>query len=308
LSNLIRPFRPLGPEATGELADGLETALGRLPELGVGVRPLGLPDAVRLLRSVHTAGAYPLNEPELIRVGNAIKAAFNFIRIVDTLRSPCPPGGIPSLRRALKGRLEDVGSTDAHRAQCELVFGATLAAGAGRAGTPRLGKGKTVDFVVDVDTVSYSVEVKRPASADAVEERVAEAVRQIREYRNYPGGIALDYSDLLPAPFGIRDMAAARVLYEGPFAAASTAAHEYLVDHSSAPGYGRIAVLFCFAESFLWTVPNPHTLPHAALMFWSNVFPRASEGLIVEQSEKLGQRIYNGFEEFGGRVVRSLRM
>jgi len=310
MSNLILPFQPLRPEVMNILADRLDQVLGRLPPLGVAVNPAGrLPRAVKLLRSIHDAKAYPTTEAELIRVGNAIKAAFNFARITDVLRPSCPPGLLPSLRRALKGTLDDVGPTAAHRAQSELIFGATLATGGARPGAPRQRTGKTPDFVADVDTVNYSVEVKRPESAEAVEKKVRDAVGQIRDYhRKYPGVVALDLSDLLPAPFGIRDMLGAQGAYQGPFETACTMAQNYLVGRTADPGYGRIAVLFCFAEFFLWTVPNPHPLPHAALMFYWRVFPGASAGLIVEKSDKLGELIFTGFQEFGGRVVRSLRM
>src|SRR5690349_22515070 len=112
------------------LADRLDGVLARLPELGITVRPLGrLPQAVKLLRAIYTAGAYPATEHELVPIGNAIKAAFNFARIIDALKPPGPPGVLASLRRALKGKLDDVGPTPAHQAQSELFFGVTLAAG-----------------------------------------------------------------------------------------------------------------------------------------------------------------------------------
>jgi hypothetical protein len=313
VSSLIPAFQPLEPAATGMLADRLDGVLARLPGLGVRVSPVGrLPLAVKLLRAIHHAGAYPTAEPDLIRVGNAIKVAFNFARITDVLRPPCPRGLLRSLQEALNGTLDDTGPTAAHRAQSELVFGATLATGTQRpVGAPRQRQERTPDFVADVETIAFSVEVQRPGSAAAVKAHVEEAVGQIRDYyRGYPGLVALDFSDVLPAAFGINDMASAEAAYQGPFEAACTTAHNYLVGRAAAndPGYRRIGVLFCFAESFLWTVPNPHPLPHAALMFWWKVFPGASQGIIVEKSAKLGDMLYDGFQEFGGRVVRALRM
>jgi hypothetical protein len=308
VSDLIQPFQPLEPQATGMLADRLDGVLSRLPALGVTVRPLGrLRQAVKLLRTIHSAGVYPATEAELIRAGNAIKAAFNFARIIDALKPPCPPGVLPSLRRALKGKLDDVGPTPAHQAQSELFFGVTLAAGGAKTGAPRPGKGKTPDFVADVDTASYSVEVKRPASAAAVESKVSEAVLQLRAYKDYPGVVALDFSDLLPNPFGIRDMAAAQATYQGPFRTAYTVARDYVIARAAKPGYSRLAVLMCFAESFLWTLPNPHPLPHAALMLYAEVFPDAYAGLVADQSQILRKRIFTGFQELGGRIRRLVR-
>jgi len=305
VSNLILPYQPLEPKATGVLADRLEQALARLTPFGITAPPAGrLPRAVKLLRSVHKANAYPATDLELVRVGNAVKAAFNFVRFLDSIQPPGPPGVLESVKRALKGTLDDVGPTEAHRAQSELLVGATLVGGGVRVGAPRPGTGRTPDYVADVDTVSYSTEVKRPGSAGAVERAVAEAVRQAREYRAYPSVIALDLSDLSSSSSVIRDVRAAEAQYEGTFRAAYNSARDYLVRRRADNGYGRVALLFCFAESFLWAIPKASPIPHSAMMMYVEVFPEASAGIIVDQSRKLRRKIVEGFEDLGGRVRR----
>jgi len=307
--NLIHPFVPLAPDQTDILAQRLDGALTQARTLGIRVNSLGrMPQAVKLLKAVYSAGAYPTTHPQLVRTGNAIKAAFQMTRVIDAIQAPGPPGVLRALRRALKGTLDDVGATDAHRAQSELFFGVTLVAGGTRTGAPRPGKGKTPDFVATVDTANYSVEVKRLESVDSIKAGVDEAAEQIWEYKPYPGDIIFDFSDLLPAPFGVKDMATPQATFWGPFRAAYAVAHDYLDARACDPKHARIAVLCCFAESFLWTVPNPHPLPHAALMYYGEVFPRAYGGLVVEQSDKLQARIWAGFQELGGRVRRSVRM
>ena len=181
MSNLILPYRPLPPEGTGVLATRLDDVLARLPGLGIRLNPASrLPQAARLLRAVEEANAYPSAEPDLLRVTNAVKAAFNFVRVIDAIRSPGPPGMLESLRRAAKGTLDDAGPTPAHRAQSELFFGVATVAGGAKTGAPKPGGRKTPDFVTEVDTLRYSVEVKRPGSVNTVQDKVAEAVRQIR--------------------------------------------------------------------------------------------------------------------------------
>jgi len=305
VSNLILPYQPLEPKAAGILADHLEQSLARLPQFGIAVSPAGrLPQAVKLLRSIQQANAYPTTDPELVRVGNAVKAAFNFVSFLDSIKPPGPPGVLEALKRALKGKLDDVGPTAAHRAQSELLVGVTLVGGGVRIGAPRPGKGKTPDYVAEVDTVSYSTEVKRPGSASAVEKAVADAVRQAREYKAYPSVVALDLSDLSSSPSVIRDVQAAEAQYEGTFRAAYTTARDYLLRRRADDGYGRVALLYCFAESFLWAVPKASPIPHSAMMMYIEVFPEASAGIIVDQSRKLRRQIASGFEDLGGRVRR----
>ncbi len=306
MSNLILPYRPLQPDATGALADRLEEVLRRLPAFGIAPpHPMSrLPQAVKLLRSIHAAKAYPTTDPELVRVGNAVKAAFNFVSFIDAIQPPGPPGVLESVKHALKGTLDDVGPTKAHRAQSELLVGVTLVGGGVRVGAPRPGKGKTPDYVADVDTVSYSTEVKRPGSGGAVERAVADAVRQVRAYKAYPSVVALDLSDLSSSPSVVRNVALADAQYQGTFRTAYTTARDYLVRRQADNGYNRVAVLFCFAESFLWALPQKSPIPHSAMMMYVEVFPEASAGLIVDQSRKLRSQIVTGFENLGGRVTR----
>ena len=309
MSNLILPYRPLPPEGTGVLATRLDDVLARLPGLGIRLNPASrLPQAARLLRSVEEANAYPSSEPDLLRVTNAVKAAFNFVRVIDAIRSPGPPGMLESLRRAAKGTLDDAGPTPAHRAQSELFFGVATVAGGAKTGAPKPGGRKTPDFVTEVDTLRYSVEVKRPGSVNTVQDKVAEAVRQIRGYKPYPGLVALDFSDLLPDVFGIRYVPTAESRNQQAFRAAYNLAREYVIRHSSEAGYSRVALLICFAESFLWTIPNPYPVPHSAFMLYAEVFLRASEGLIVDQSRKLRVNIVRGFKEMGGHIRRLVRV
>ena len=300
---LIIPYSPLPPEATALLATRLEERLAKLKGLGVELNPASrLPQAVKLLKSVSVAKAYPGAEEQLRRVANAIKAAFNFEHIIDALRAPIPPGVHESLRRAVGGTLDDVEPTDAHRAQSELLFGVVIVAGGVKTGAPSPGATKTPDFVVEVDTVSFSVEVKRPGSAHAVEDKVGEAVSQIRDYRHYPGLLALDLSHVLPDMYGIKDLAEAGLRNRLAFKAAYEQARAYLVRHRSEEGYSRVALLACIAESFLWTHPDPHPIPHSGFRFYVEVFRKASEGLIVDQSRKLRDRTMEGFKELGGHL------
>ncbi len=310
MSNLILPYRPLEPDATGALADRLEEALARLSQFGIPAphSATRLAKAVGLLRAIHAARAYPATDAELVRVGNAVKAAFNFIALIDAIQPPGPPAVVQSLKKALKGTLNDVGPTEAHRAQSELLVGVTLAAGGIRIGAPRTAAGTTPDFVVEVDAYSYSVEVKRPASLNAVERVIADAVRQMREYKAYPQVIAVDLSDLISSTKVIRDIEKAQATYEGAFRVAYTKARDYVVRRQKDDGYSRVAVLFCFAESFLWALPKKQPIPHAAEMIYVEVFPAASAGLIVDQSRKLRKRIMVGFEELGGRIKKLVRV
>jgi len=301
LSVLVRPYEPLPPKGAVVLADRLEQSISLLPSFGIKVNPSSrLPHAVRVLRAVYSAGAYPVNQPELIRVGNAIKAAFNFVQVVDAIKPPGPPGVLNSLRRAVDGTLDDIGSTPAHRAQSELFFGAVLVAGGASAGAPAPSKGKTPDYVAEVDTLPFSVEVKRPESVLSVEDAVAKAVKQARKYKAYPAQVALDLSDLLPATYGVADVRLGGAQNQAAFRAAYGVASSHVTRHLKDPNYARVAGLFCFAESFLWTVPNPQTLPFSTVLVYGEVFHSASAGLIVDQSRRLRERIVQGFTEVGG--------
>lgn len=171
-----------------------------------------------------------------------------------------------------------------------------------KTGAPRPGSRKSPDYVVEIDTAAFSVEVKRPGSQAAIESKIAEAVHQTNEYASHPAVIALDLSDLWPVSTGVRDVAVTELQNKGVFRAATELARLQVVRRGSQAGYSRVGVLFCFAESFLWEAPAPHPVPKAAVMMYAEVFPDAYEGLIVDQARKLRQSLVSGFEETGGRV------
>ena len=107
----------------------LEEAITRIKSWGVRVHEASrLPNAARLLPSVAHAGRYPSEPAALIRIGNALTVAVDFRHIASVLPQSFVAPIAEDLKRALKGTLNDTGSSDALRAQSQLQFGAVLAA------------------------------------------------------------------------------------------------------------------------------------------------------------------------------------
>src|SRR5690349_3634739 len=111
----------------GILAGRLDSAIKHFRSWGVKIHPQSrLPLASHLLAEIGRSEKYPASAGELVRVGNALRIAFDFDAIANALETRRSAPLAETIRRACRGTLNDQGATVSHRAQSELRFGATL--------------------------------------------------------------------------------------------------------------------------------------------------------------------------------------
>jgi hypothetical protein len=260
--------------------------------------------AVRLLQETADLSAYPDDEVRLVRIGRAIRVAFDFYHITRVLTEERVDAMAEDLRRALKGTLDDSGPTEAHRAQSQMLIGAVLAVGGLRPGAPPLGPAPTPDYVISIDGLRYGAEIKRPASAKQILTRVDEAVDQIASFPSDAGLIVLDLTDALFEPG--YELDATRDEVEARFRTAYRSVSDHL-ERSTRPGADRIANLFVFANLYGWQ-RTPRVVPRSLFPTYSEVFQRARAGLIVNQSRRVRERIDEGFRVFQAQMVERRRV
>ena len=98
---------PLTVDTIPILCEHLAEVLGEIEDWGVKVNTAGrLPTILKLLQAVADAGEYPTTEEELMRVGNAIQIAQEFIEIGNTLPKQPIDVVADDLKIALGGSLE----------------------------------------------------------------------------------------------------------------------------------------------------------------------------------------------------------
>lgn len=260
--------------------------------------------AVRLLRETSTLSEYPDNTAQLHRIGTAIRIGFDFYHITRCLTEDRVDAVAEDLRRALKGTLDDSGPTEANRAQSQVLVGAVLAVGGLRPAAPVPGEGQTPDYITFVDGLRYGAEIKRPASASQILNRVDDAVNQIFKFPSEAGLIVLDLSDCLldEEQETTLDLAIVEPVFRGAYRSIS----DHL-EHSQRAGVDKIANLFVFANLFGWE-RSTSPIPRALFPTYSEVIHRARAGLISAQSLRVRDQIEEGFQVFQAELIEKRRV
>lgn len=290
------------PAGCALLATKLEEAIHMLKswELRVSAHSR-LRRAVALLGKIASLDAYPTDAAQLIRIGNAIRLAFDFYHITTCL----PPNRVDALaedlRRALKGTLDDDGPTEAHRAQSQVFTAAVMAVGGLRPRVAALGEKTTPDYVIHVGSLPFGIEIKRPASAAQILARVDRAVEQLEAYRSRYGVIVLDVSDCLPRFVSAQSPDEALGRGQGKFRTLHRDISDYITKRGGEPGFSRVAVLFVFANLFIWRRTQT-PIPMGAFSSYAEVFPKACSGLIVNESRTVRKQLMRGLEVFGAHI------
>jgi hypothetical protein len=183
-----------------DAASDLEAALLRFDQWGVRIPNGGrLDEARRMLRNTAAKNEFPRDRDDLLRVTNAIILANDFADIAGYLDLPLTPESLRALNQAVKGSLHQAGTTRApYQAQSELWAQAVLSRGGLQpfASTPRIGR-SLPDYLVEVGSITYGVEVKRPETRASVVANLAKARDQLNSY-GVKGVIIMDLTDCLP--------------------------------------------------------------------------------------------------------------
>lgn len=310
MSRIHQPFRPVRPEDAGILAERVESAVVELKDLGQRVGPGNrLQLAARELRRIQAEGAFPTDHQERIRAGNAVRLAFATSAIVSTLSSGIPVGLRPILPRFLGGRLDDVGSTEAHQAESELQWGAICAAGGLRPRVPMDQPGKSPDLVVRAKGLDVSLEVKRPGSVAYLETTMKSGLEQCTAFGCRYNSLILDLSDVVTPSSATAaiDSSALDGLTQ-QFETLAAKASEIATTNKSGEPFDTLLYLGVSAEAFAWKREGTGlTLPAARFFSYHEVFPSAAAGLIVDQARALREGIVEGMRELGARVTELWR-
>lgn len=309
MSDLELPFQPVEASAGNFLAGRIDGAIAKLQSWGYGVASNSrLPAAAQVLRDVQGAGAFPRDPVQLVGVGNAIKIAFDYHQLVGVLEGGVPEGLRDILRRSLGGALGDAGPTEAHRAHSELHFGTLLASAGLRPGVPRPGRTRSPDFVVEVDSLPISVEVKRPGTAAAVTGKVEEAVSQLRDYeRGLSHAVIVDVSDCLSPSGVIATNPRFELDLEDSFRKTSARAADYISARFGDPGFDRVLLLVALADRFLCDV-SEEVRTRAVRLIYMQLYRRANAGLVVDQGKHLANAVVRGGEAMGMTVREQRRV
>ena len=305
-----RPFEPLKADECVILVDRLEDSLAAMEAWGLNIHAAGRsPTAVRKLRTVVEAGAYPVDQAALIAVGNAIKLAFDIVQVTDAFPDPPPKVLLDALKRTLKGTLDDVGPTPAHRAQSELTLGLTMAAAGLRPGMPDPPEGKRPDFIVSCDDLPFGCEVKRPKGEPGIEGNLDDAIAQYDDYGSKYNCVLLDLSDCLPWVAGTSDLEVARQDNQAAFRHAYSVASDYVRSRATHDArFKRVCVLIAVADYFLWVPEDDNYLPFAIQLFLGEVFHDAVAGLVTQTSKRLRAAVFRGMHERGGALMALRRV
>lgn len=288
---------PLSPAACGYLSGKLKATLDHLKANGVRVNPLSRPEAAaRLLKEVDQAGRFPLELSAQVRIGNALRLAIDLRPLGEVLREGIPVGLREVLKRAMGGTLDDIGATPALQAQSTLLVGVAVAASGRAALVPLPADTQTPDYVVDVDTAHYSIEVKRPTHSGRVQDSADDAASQLSAYGDQVQALYLDVTDCIGT---LQDESTVDNAVDS-LNRQVREIDDLLSAHvaSSAQRYRRLGLTWVAAHPILWE-PGDTPRPRLLQASLTTVNLRAYAGLVVDQSRRLMQVLEGGFRALG---------
>lgn len=293
------------PDICGILADRLETAIGDLEDKGVRISGASrLNIAVSLLRRVDRAGQFPAKVDELVRVGNALKTAFEFSQINGVLpKKKLSKPLRDTLQRAVGGSLDHTRPSSVTQAQSELRVGTILVAGGLNVAPISTSSARSPDFRVTVDTLEYNLEVKQPSRESTLIRNIKKAVYQLYDRDAQPGIIAVDMRPCISEVVGSGYYDPRTDLVKGYARRLFDEEYDFvreLATHDQR--YARICALIYIAESFFWR--DPPTEAYAPMVFVMQSFDDACQGLVLRQTLKLLERAVAGSQNIGGRLMR----
>src|SRR5450759_1447560 len=201
--SIVVPAITAEPSGLALLASKLKEAIEIIRSWKIRVpEPSRLPAAKRLLEQVAKMDSYPSDQAQLNRIANSIRIAFDFYHITRVLPEERIDAVVEDLRRALGGTLDDVGPSQAHRAQSQVLIAAVMAVGGLTPGAPRTDRGVTPDYVAQVGTLSFAVEIKRPESLAGLRTKIDEAIDQVDALDTSGGALVIDVSDCMSLDSG----------------------------------------------------------------------------------------------------------
>lgn len=180
----------------GFLAQRFDDAVGVLDQWNIRMhRSSRLRECSRVMRHIHSVGAFPTDREELIHVSHAVRDATEFIEISDALPAERLRRLAVDLQSAVAGQIGQ-GASRAAQYQTQLWIGAMLAYSGTNVGVLIGADGKNPDFVVTNGTLRYAVEVKRPSRFRA-RRIISEANDQISARHYHGGAIVVDLTDCI---------------------------------------------------------------------------------------------------------------
>ena len=180
----------------GLLAQRFDDAIRVFDQWDIRVhRSSRLRECSRLMRHIHSVGAFPADRDELLHISNAVRDATEFIEICDALPAERLRPLAVDLQSAVAGKIGQ-GASRAAQYQTQLWIGAMLAYSGTNVGILLGADGKNPDFLVTNGTLRYAVEVKRPSRFRA-RRIISEANDQITARHYHGGAVVVDLTDCI---------------------------------------------------------------------------------------------------------------
>lgn len=189
-----RPVSAVFQAAADTLREAIKTIEKRVTTVPASSR---LWDGLNLLVDVAGANSLPSDAINQKRAFKAFHAAFDFSEIALFLPTDRIAVFRKDVRKALSGSLSERDLLqEPFQLQSQLRIGAALRRAGLTPEIPRLGRGKSPDFVVQNATNRYAVEVKRPTSTKALARLTRDAQPQLAAVRN-GGVLVIDLTTLI---------------------------------------------------------------------------------------------------------------
>lgn len=257
-----------------------------------------------MLQSIADSGTFPTEATDRLAAGNSLRLGVDLCAVAHALRKGLPLGLREVVAIAFKGSLSDTGGTRALQAQSSLLAGAIIAASGREVSVPIPGRSRSPDYIFQVDTAEFALEVKRPSGLKRIDKTLEGAIEQIEAFRNSIHAIFLDVTDCItwasdsPSTRDEATTTLSEVVRQA----------DIIVGHavSSHPEkFQRLAVLCVSAAPILWLSGSP-TAPALFQSTIFTVYEKACSGLVLDHSRRCVDALLAGYRVLGALSVRDL--
>jgi hypothetical protein len=259
--------------------------------------------AVRRLEEVGTSESYGVSLAELRDTAFALQVASDFIQLAYVLSDDPMPQMAAEVALAVRGNLEGTAKRRKPKEFQSQFWVGTLLAYSGL--QPRVPPSREdqsqVDFVIEVDTLQYAVEVKRPETLRSVTGAMDRAAGQTRDF-GLPGVLVIDLSDC----FGASQLTTAaldhhtglREMLSPHFRAQVNQFAPRVLYYKHSDKYKRVAATVFFIRLVGWRRADMRQ-PESVVLFNTTGYPMACGGLIDHHTDRLRGMIRRGCESLG---------
>jgi hypothetical protein len=294
------------------MATGGEEAVRFLTEYGLAPGPRHpLPRAIALLRQTAERGTWGTLE-QRHDVALALAQVGEWHAIGLTLNGEPVPQIQEELAAAIRtGAI----SREAEEARTQFWFGMLLARSGLRPGVPAPFQGgskdarRRPDFLGFADGEEVAFEVKRPESPRSAKRAIESGARQIRDFGNRLGFIAVDLSLVLDVEQYVTNLYASPALPDQLLSRAFVEATRHL-DHrvrgyNAAGKFSRILGLLCYTRVYFWHHSEPD-LPQGTILINTSLYEKTCGGIMYRTAKRIRDLLLSGLGAVSGTPTRRI--